>query len=135
ASNASQLATLYTQNAQSLLTRQTKTAQSTSSALTKLQSSLQSFNTALTTLSGKKSMQQSAATFSATTHGSATASASAQAGTYSVFVEQIATAHQIAFEDLPAVPVATGGPITVNLGNGGSFAVNLAAADQDSDGT
>src|SRR5690606_12719451 len=99
------------------------------------QSSLQSFNTALTTLSGKKSMQQSAATFSATTHGSATASASAQAGTYSVFVEQIATAHQIAFEDLPAVPVATGGPITVNLGNGGSFAVNLAAADQDSDGT
>ncbi len=39
------------------------------------------------------------------------------------------------FEDLPAVPVALGGPITVQLQDGSSFNVNLVAADSDSNGT
>lgn len=134
-SMASQLATAYTQNAQSLLTTQTKTAQSTSTALTQLRSALSAFDTALSGLSGKSTVQQYAATFSSGAYGSATASSTATAGTYSVFVEQVATTHQIAFQDLPAVPVATGGPITVNLGDGSNFTVNLSAADQDGNGT
>lgn len=132
---ATQLATAYTQNAQSLITAKTQVAQANSTALTKLQTALQTFNTALTSLSGKKGVQQQAASFSSSTYGTATASSTAQAGTYSVFVEQLATAHQVAFEDLPAVPVATGGPISVNLADGSSFNVNLSAADQDGDGT
>lgn len=132
---ASQLATAYTQNAQALLTTQTKAAQAKGTALTKLQSALSSFSTALSALSGKKSVEQRTATFSNTSVGTASASSTATAGTYSFFVEQIATTHQVAFEDLPAVPVVSGGPLTVNLADGTSFNVNLAAADQDSDGT
>lgn len=132
--NATQLATLYTQGAQSQINTQTKAAKATSDALTKLQTALNTFNTALTTLSSKSSVQQSSASFSGS-YATATATSSATAGTYSVFVEQVATAHQIAFQDLPAVSVDNGGPITVNLGNGNSFTVDLAAADQDGDGT
>lgn len=134
-SMATQLATAYTQNAQSLITAKTKVSQATNTALTKLQTALQTFNTALTTLSGKKGVQQSSASFSSSAYGTATASTTAQAGTYSVFVEQLASTHQVAYEDLPAVPVATGGPISVNLADGSSFNVNLSAADQDGDGT
>jgi flagellar hook-associated protein 2 len=53
---------------------------------------------------------------------------------YSFYVEQLATAHQIAFEDLPAVPVASGGPLIVQLGDGSAFTVDLVAADADGDG-
>lgn len=134
-SMATTLATAYTQNAQTLLTTQTKAAQTTNTALTKLRSALSAFDTALTGLSSKSSVQQYAATFNTTGYATATASSTAQAGTYQVFVEQLASAHQVAYQDLPAVPVASGGPITVNLANGSSFNVNLGAADTDGDGT
>lgn len=134
-SMATQLATAYTQNLQSLITTQTKAAQSTSTALSKLQTALRTFETALGNLSGKSSLQQYSATFGVTGYGTATASSTAQAGSYSIFVEQLATANQVAFEDLPAVPVATGGPININLADGSTFSVNLSAADQDGDGT
>lgn len=135
ASMATQLATAYTQPTQSLITTQTKNAQNASTALGKLQSALRAFDSALTSLSGKSSVQQYAATFSSTAYGTATASSTAVAGNYSVFVEQLATNNQVAYSDLPAVPVATGGPINVNLADGSSFSVNLSAADQDGDGT
>lgn len=134
-SMATQLATAYTQSAQTLITTQTKTAQTTSTALTKLQSALRAFESSLTGLSGKSSLQQYSANFSSTAYGTATASSTAQPGSYSVFVEQVATTNQVAYSDLPAVPVATGGPINVNLADGSSFSVNLSAADQDGDGT
>lgn len=132
---ASQMATYYTQGAQDLIALQTKAAQRTSGALTTLQSALQAFDGALATLSGKKGLVQNTASFGVAGFGSASATAAAQPGSYAFFVEQLASAHQIAFEDLPAVPVAFGGPITVSLADGTSFAVNLAAADQDADGT
>lgn len=134
-SMATQLATAYTQNTQALLTTQTKAAQSASTALGKLQSALRSFDTALAAMSGKGSVQQLAATFNTSGFASATASSTAQAGTYQLFVEQLATTHQIAYQDLPAVPVSTGGPISINLADGSSFNVNLSAADTDGDGT
>lgn len=132
-SMASSLATAYTQAAQDLLTTQTTRAQSTATALTKLKSALSTFNTALDTLSAKKGMTQNSASFSSTV-GTATASASAQAGTYSFFVEQLATTSQVAFEDLPAVPVVLGGPLAVQLADGSTINLNLVAADTDSDG-
>src|SRR5690606_8963510 len=87
-----------------------------------------------TGLSSKKGAQAMSATFSGS-GATATAATTAQAGTYSIFVEQVATQHQVAFEDLPAVPVSLGGPLTVNLGDGSSFSVNLSTADSDGDGT
>lgn len=134
-SMATQLATAYTQNTQALLTTQTKAAQSASTALGKLQSALRSFDTALAAMSGKGSVQQFSSTFSSSGFATATASSTAQTGTYQLFVEQVATAHQIAYQNLPAVPVSTGGPISINLADGSSFNVNLSAADSNGDGT
>jgi flagellar hook-associated protein 2 len=134
-SMASQLAAAYTQPAQSLLTSQKTAAQQTSTALSTLKSALSTFDSALASLSSSSGLRQFSATLS--TDGIATASANsrAQAGTYSFFVEQLATAQQIAFEDLPAVPVALGGPLTVQLADGSSFNVDLIAADTDNDGS
>lgn len=134
-SMASQMAVYYTQGAQDLITAQTKSAQGTSSALTKLQSALQAFSSAVTGLSGKKGLTQNSATFSASDVGVASATTAAAAGNYSFFVERLASAHQIAFEDLPAVPVASGGPLHVTLDDGSTFSVDLLAADADGDGT
>jgi len=135
ASMASQLAAAYTQSAQSLLTSQNTAAQRTSSALTTLKSALSAFDSALTALSGSNGLRQFAATFDTSGIGTATASSRAQPGSYSFFVEQIATAHQIVFEDLPAVPVALGGPLAVQLSDGSSFNVDLVAADSNGDGS
>lgn len=134
---ATQLATVYTSATQNLITSQAKGAQATSTALTKLQSVLSAFDTALNGLSSSatKSLVQRAAAFSNTAIGTASASGSAQPGSYSLFVEQVATRHQVAFEDLPAVPVSLGGPLVVKLADGTDFTVNLTSADLDSDGT
>jgi flagellar hook-associated protein 2 len=134
AMTATQLATAYTQAAQQLLTSQTEAAQRTSSALSTLRTALSTFDSALASLSGSKGLREFSASFDVTGVGTASATSKAQPGTYSFFVEQLATAHQITFADLPAVPVALGGPLTVQLSDGSSFNVNLLAADTDGDG-
>lgn len=131
---ATQMATYYTQGMQSQITRQTRAATATSAALNSLQSALKTFDTALAALSTKKGGSEYLAAVSGSS-ATATASASASAGVYSYFVEQTASAHQLAFEDLPALPVALGGPLVVQLADGSSFSVNLAGADANGDGT
>lgn len=134
---ATQLATAYTQPTQTLLDTQSKTASSTSSALSKLQSALSAFNSAMSTLTAKKGMAQNSAAFANTATGTAVASASAVPGSYQIFVEQLASKNQVAYNDLPAVPAWPTGPVnmTLNLANGSSFVVDLANADSDSNGT
>lgn len=134
AAMATDLANAYVSGAQKTLTAQSNKVKSTSAALTKLQSALSSFETALTALSGKKSMVQRSATVTGSAV-TASAAASAQPGSYSLFVERIATRQQITFEDLPAVPVALGGPLVVKLQDGSDFRVELTMADRDGDGT
>ncbi|MGQ3110815.1 flagellar filament capping protein FliD, partial [Aeromicrobium sp.] len=75
------------------------------------------------------------ATVAGSSGATGTASATAQPGTYSFFVEAVASNHQIAFADLPAVPVATGGPLVIQQADGSSFNVNLLMADADGNGT
>ncbi|XAH22446.1 flagellar filament capping protein FliD [Xylophilus sp. GW821-FHT01B05] len=132
---ATQMASAYVQPAQSLLTKKTQAAQATSTALTKLQSALRAFDNAVASLSGKKGLAQNTASFTGSSIGTATATSSAQPGSYAFFVEQIAAANQVAFDDLPAVPVALGGPLVVQLADGSSFTVDLNAADSDNNGT
>lgn len=134
-STAQQLATAYTKATQDQITARTKSTQATSTALTSLKNALSTFDTALSGLSSTKGLRQFSATFSNTNIGTATASAKAQAGTYTFHVERLASAHQVVFEDLPAVPVAMGGPLAVQLADGSSFNVNLVAADSNSDGS
>ncbi|KQP37179.1 flagellar filament capping protein FliD [Pseudorhodoferax sp. Leaf274] len=137
-SMATQLANLYVASAQKQLTTQSQKAQSTSTALTKLQSALGAFDTAVSGLTTRSAgVVQRSATLSGagTAITAASASGAAAAATHQVFVEKVATVHQVAFEDLPAVPVSLGGPLVVQLGDGSSFSVDLTAADQNSDGT
>lgn len=132
---AQSLATAYTSGRQALIKTQTTTAESTATALTKLQSALMAFDSALTSLSNKKSVLSQLATFSASDIGTATASPAAVPGTYSFFVEQLASADQVAYSSLTNATV-TGGinSLTVNLAGGGSFSVDLNAADIDGNG-
>ncbi|MBB3194128.1 flagellar filament capping protein FliD [Roseateles terrae] len=133
---ATNLATAYTQSAQSLITAQSKAAQATTTGLTKLQSALTAFNTALSGLSSStgKTLTQYSATASDASVLSATATGKAQATSTPLFVEQLATTHQVAFQDLPAVPAGPGS-MSVQLANGSGFNVDLASADSDGDGT
>jgi flagellar hook-associated protein 2 len=135
ASTAASLATAYTQAAQAQLTAQTQRAQATSTGLGKLQTALRAFETAIAALSAKKTMVQQTATFSNTAYGTATAGTTAQAGTYSLFVEQVASAHQVAFTDLPAVPVPVTGTLSISQGGVAAFDVDFSTADIDGNGT
>jgi flagellar hook-associated protein 2 len=131
---ATQLATAYTQPMQSLLTTQQQNAQTTSTALTTLSTALQNFDSALVALSSKKSVTQYAASFDLPI-GTAVAAAGAQPGTYSVSVQQVASASQVSFDYPPAVPVYTGSPLTMQLADGRSFTINdLQTWDTDGNG-
>jgi len=132
---ANQLATIYTQGTQDIITRDAKSADATNAGFTRLRSALSAFNTAMDALSGKKGLVKNTLSFTGGSAATGSASASAQPGTYSFFVEAIASNHQIAFADLPAVPVATGGPLVIQQADGSTFNVNLLAADADGNGT
>src|SRR6218665_573757 len=101
--SATELANLYVSGTQKLLTSQSQKAQSTSTALTKLKSALSAFETAMAGLTTRSTgMVQQAATLTGagTAISSATASGKAAAATHQIFVEQVASARQVAFEDL-----------------------------------
>ncbi|MBS0372615.1 MAG: flagellar filament capping protein FliD [Proteobacteria bacterium] len=132
-SMANTLATAYTQPAQDQLTTQTSKAQATATALNSLRSALNTFNNAVTSLSAKKGLSQNTATFSNPAIGSASATSTAQAGSYSFFVEKLATGSQVAYQDLPAAAASEGGPIVVQMPDGTT--INVTLADADNDGT
>ena len=97
-STAKALADKYIEGAQTQLTTQTNTANATAKALTTLSSAISAYQTSLASLAGiGKSMLAQSATLSDTTLGTATASSTATPGTYSVFVKQVATPSQIAY--------------------------------------
>lgn len=132
ASTAQQLATAYTSTAQKLLKQRTQDAGSTATALTKLRSALTAFDGAIGALSAKKSVIKLAASFGATGYGTASASATAQPGSYSFFVEQLATSNQVAFANVPTG--AENGTLKLSLADGTNFDVALAGADIDASG-
>jgi flagellar hook-associated protein 2 len=142
-STATSLAQKYTSDAQSQLTSQTNAANATATSLTQLGSAISTFQTSLSTLAGLgKSILAQSATVSDSTVATATAKSSAADGTYSLFVQSLATAGQVSYNNL-SDGAALGGTLTVNLANEsttppsatGSFNVDLSsAADTDGDG-
>jgi flagellar hook-associated protein 2 len=138
-STAQAMAQKSTAAAQDILSKQTKTAGATSSALSKLSSAISGFQTSLNTLAGLgKSMLAQSATLSDTTIGTATAKAGAPSGSYSVFVQKLATASQVSYNNL-SDGRAAGGLLKVKLSDEGagtttaSFDVDLSAASADTD--
>jgi flagellar hook-associated protein 2 len=138
-STAASLAKAYTDGRQTLLTQQTTDAGNTASALSKLQSALSTFDTSLMSLSttSTSSVVAHSATFSDSSYGTASASSTAAPGSYSFFVQKIATASQAsyAYGGGDAVPTASAtGTINVNIGGNPGFDVDLSKADTNGDG-
>ncbi|VXB34198.1 flagellar filament capping protein FliD [Massilia sp. 9I] len=131
---ANALADKYVIARQQILDAQTKETAATMKGLNDLNSALLSFQSSLSTLSGTgKSMYAQAATYSDTSFGSATASATAAAGTYSFFVKQLATASQVSYTGLTD-NAGVAGTLNINMAGSLAFAVNLNAADTDANG-
>lgn len=132
---AQALAEKYVMARQQILDTQTKQANAVDKGLSELNSAILAFQSSLTSLTGaSKTMFAQSATFSDTTLGSATASSTAAAGTYSFFVKQLATASQVSYTGLTD-NAGVGGTLKVKMGGVDAFDVNLAAADTDANGT
>jgi flagellar hook-associated protein 2 len=131
-STATQLATAYIQDRQTILTSQNTAATATEKALTTLTSAMSAFETVMSSLSTKKTVLSTTATFS-TSVGTASATAKAVAGKYTFFVEKIATANQAQYSGLSdATPMAEAGKINVTVGDT-TFEVDLSTADTSGD--
>lgn len=124
ASTAQALAESFTSGRQTLLTRQSTAATSAAKGLTTLGSALGSFQTTLASLAGlNKTLTANSAAFSDTAVASASATASATAGTYAFFVAQVATAHKISYSGV--TDFAGSGTLTLGAG-GESFEIDLS---------
>lgn len=131
---ATGLAEAYVMSRQQNLDAKNKAANATATALTSLNSAISGFRTSLSSLTGlNKALFTQSATISDDKYGSATASATAAPGNYSVFVKQIATASQVRLGGL-TTDAGVGGSFKVNLGGSEAFEVSLADADTDGDG-
>jgi len=132
---ATSLADKYVLPRKQILDSQTAAAAATEKGLTELNSALTAFQTSLASLTGlNKTVYAQSAAFSDTTLGSATASSTAAAGSYSFFVKQLAAASQVSYTGL-VDNLGVGGKLTVNMGGAAAFEVNMTAADSDGNGT
>ncbi|MBB3120829.1 flagellar filament capping protein FliD [Pseudoduganella violacea] len=111
-----------------------KDLQSDSTGLSKVSSAIKAFEAALSAMSTKKSVIANAATFSSAV-GTATANATASPGSYSFYVEKLATAGQVSYGGITDTTAAGSGTLKLVLGDGSNFTVDLASADKDMNGT
>jgi flagellar hook-associated protein 2 len=132
---ATSLANAYVKGSLDANDTAVKAATATATALTKLQSAMSAFESTLTSLTASKTMVAQSATLSDTTIGSATAKSGATAGSYSFFVEQLATAGQVSYGGLTSVAAAGSGTLTINQNGAPAFSVVLSDADSDGNGT
>jgi len=129
---ATQLAQIYTQGRQSMIDAQSSSAAAIDKALSTLSLAMGSFRSSLSSLSSSGSVVANKATFSSDV-GTATANATAVAGNYQFYVEQLATAGQVSYSGVADSNVvgAAAGTLSVKLADGSSFTVNLANGDKD----
>ncbi|WP_417868598.1 flagellar filament capping protein FliD [Vibrio furnissii] len=135
---ATQLATYDVQSFQQRYQTQSTQYQSQLTALGKVETALRAFRTAITEMnSSTSSIVKNSATVSQEGYFSATADANALAGSYQVFVEQVATAHQVS-ASMPAnldatTQVPTAGTLDFTI-NGETMTLDLSTLDSDGDG-
>ncbi|ELV8696329.1 flagellar filament capping protein FliD [Vibrio fluvialis] len=135
---ATQLATYDVQPFQQRLNTQSSQYQSQLTALGKVETALRAFRTAITEMnSSTSSIVKNSATVSQEGYFSATADANALTGSYQVFVEQVATAHQVS-ASMPAnldstTQVPTTGTMDFTI-NGTTMTLDLSTLDSDGDG-
>ena len=131
---ATALAEKYVAGRRDILASQTSRAAAAARGLTELGSAISSFQTSLTALTGTgKTLYAQSATFSDTAIGTGSANAAAAPGNYAFFVQQLATASQVAFAGL-SDDAGVGGKLSIRMGNSEAFKVDLDAADTDRNG-
>jgi flagellar hook-associated protein 2 len=131
---ATNLANAYVAPTKAILDRQSTKSTAVGSGLTTLGSALSAFQLSLSSLtSSTKTVGATSATFSNTSIGTATATSAAVAGSYSFYVEQLATAGQVSYNVSDSV-ASGAGAMNVMLADGSSFQVDLANADNNMDG-
>lgn len=124
----------YTVDAQTMITLQTKRAATTASALTALKTAISTYQTSLSALTANKTLMAQSGTVSNTAIATATAKPTAAPGTYSFFVESLASTNQIAI-DLPASSnTPATGKLEIKINGTLAFDVDLKAADTNNAG-
>jgi flagellar hook-associated protein 2 len=130
--SAQALTDKYTADLQARITAQTKAATATSGGLVNLKMALTTFSSSLLGLTNGKTLLTQSAVLSNTALGSATTSSTAASGTYSLFVEQVATNHQVSFGNLGDTPAAEAGTLKIKVGTG-DFTVDLSKGNSNGD--
>jgi len=124
ATTAQALAEKFTSGRQAMLTNQTNAATATEKALNTLGSALSAFQSSLTSLTGvNKTIAANNAAFSDTAIASASATSTAAAGSYTFFVEKVASAHKISYGGL--ADFAGGGSLKLGSGSN-TFTIDLS---------
>ncbi|SKA53036.1 flagellar filament capping protein FliD [Enterovibrio nigricans] len=135
---ATQLATFDVLPFQERYQMQADTYQAKINALSKVESALRTFRTAVSEMNGYgSSIIKNSATTSQDGFFSATADANSLSGSYQIFVEQVASAHQIS-ANMPAdmtadTEIPTTGEIKLAI-NGEEMIIDLSTVDTDGDG-
>lgn len=130
ASTAAALAEKYVFGQQQTLTASTNRATALEKALNELRAALSGFQTALSGLTGSnKTLYAQSALFSDTSVGTATASSTAAPGSYSFYVERLATASQVSYS-LDANSGGATGSLAVKVG-AAAINIDLTAANTD----
>ena len=136
---AKNLATKEIAAQQAALTAKNTLANNTSTALNNLKSAISTFQLAMSSMTSSKSVLSQSATFPAAGFGSATAGVNAAPGTYTFFVEKLATASQVSYGGMTPVDTADGtGTLKVKIGDGvgdNTLDIDLAAANKDGNAT
>ena len=130
ATTAAALAENYIARRQDVQATQSKKAQAAAKALNELKGAIATYQASLFTMATSTSILSRTAKFSDETFGSASATAAANAGSYSFFVERLATASQVAFSAIPNA-ASNSGSLGISLNGTPSFTVDLNAADTD----
>lgn len=127
---AKQLAGFDVQTLQSQLKTQKARLTAQQNALKSLKSNLTDFRTSLTNLNKSSSgMLKTSASMSAENMAKATTTSDARKGTYNLFIEQLASSHQVAYDGLKDDDVKNAtGSMNIEI-NGKSIAIDMDGVD------
>lgn len=132
---ATNLANTYIKAPQAVLDAQVARNKSDTAAMATLGSALSTFQSAINALAGGagKTISARGATFSDATVATASAGALAATGSYSFFVEQVATAGQVSFGISNGL-APNNGKLNIKLGDNSTIEIDLATANTDNNG-
>ncbi|WP_462380854.1 flagellar filament capping protein FliD [Pseudomonas sp. Marseille-QA0892] len=132
---ATQLANYGVQASLDRLNRNEANYKAQREGLNSLRTALTKFKSTLGGLkSGNATMLINSATYSQDGYATAKVGATAKSGSYSFFVEQLASAHQVAINGLNPADIGNAGTLTIGQGEN-SFAIDLASIDSDGNGS